>query len=200
MSHDGEITQTKQGYQATFTRELRHPPERVWAMLTDSQRVGLWYVRTEIEPRVGGRVVEHHEHAGENAVSHGTVTRFDPPRLFEHTWWDDEYASQGIENVVRWELHPTAAGTRLVLIHRFPDLDAAAVMMAGWHSFLDVLADVLGGADPAKHAPARGEIREGTFVETAPGRGVWKDRVALEARYQERVRAATTPGASRPRA
>jgi len=188
MNRDGDIRKTKDGYEAVFTRDLRHPPERVWAMLTDPGRIPLWFVPTEIEPRLGGKVVEHHTHAGEDAIGRGTITRFEPPRVFEHTWWDEEFAEAGLRNVIRWELHPTSTGTRLVLTHQFPELEGAWGSMTGWHIFVDVLIDVLDGADPKKHAAPRGEIHPSGFVETAPGRGAWTQRKALEAHYEAAVR------------
>ncbi|MFP5356529.1 MAG: SRPBCC domain-containing protein [Gemmatimonadota bacterium] len=200
MTHDGDIRRTNEGYEAVFTRELVHPPERVWAMLTEPGRIATWYVRCEIEPRLGGKIVEHHEHAGEDAIARGTITRFEPPRVFEHTWWDEEYAQAGLTNVLRWELHPTRTGTRLVLSHRFPELDGAWGSLAGWHILLRVLADVLDGADPTTHALPRGELRDEGFVEVTPGRGAWAERAALEKHYEEAVRgfsvshAASAPG------
>lgn len=198
MNRNGDIQKTTDGYQAVFTRELRHPPERVWAMLTDPERIGLWYVRCEIEPREGGLIIEHHEHAGADAISRGVITRFDPPRVLEHTWWDEDYAEAGLTNIIRWELSPTTTGTRLVLTHNFPELEGAWGSMAAWHIILDVLEDVLDGGDPKRHSPPRGELSVGAFVETTPGRGEWARRAEREAHYRDQVAAlsvAQTKGA-----
>ena len=181
MTQGGKITKTKDGYEALFTRELRHPPERVWAMLTEPERISLWYVRCEIEPRLGGKITEYHMHAGEDAIGRGTITRFDPPHVFEHTWWEDEYAEA---NVVCWELHPTKSGTRLVLKHRFPEIEGASSTLSGWHIFIEILGDVLDGADPQKHALPRGELQDAVFVETAPGRGAWAERSTVQHHYE----------------
>jgi hypothetical protein len=83
---------------------------------------------------------------------------------------------------VLWELFGETSGTRLILTHRRPRLDAGG--MAGAHISLDVLSAVLDGADPTAHAAPEGEFREGEFVQTRAGRGLWADREKLEQEYQ----------------
>lgn len=181
MNREGTIRKTKEGYESVFERRLAHPPERVWAMLTEPALIPRWYVRTELEPRAGGRIVEHHDHAGVSMA--GVVTRYEPPRVFEHTWWEDE-AEGRVAGSLRWELFPDGAGTRLVLTNRFRRLEGAHGSMAGWHICLDVLAAVLDGADPAAHAPPQGVFADGRFTETRAGRGRWADRARLEEGYK----------------
>ncbi len=184
MSRDGIIRKTKDGYESVFERHLPHPPERVWAMITDPKQIQKWYVRVEIEPRAGGRIVEHHDHVGLSMT--GRVTRYDPPRVFEHTWWENE-EEERIAGTVTWEVIPEGTGTRLVLTNRFSRLEGAQGSMAGWHICLDVMSAVLDGADPSAHAPPRGTFQNGRFIQTHPGRGRWADRERLENEYKKHL-------------
>jgi hypothetical protein len=128
--------------------------------------------------------VEHHDHVGMDAP--GTILRFEPPRVFEHTWWDDG-SQPGAANSIQWELDPARAGTRLVLRHRFTELEGAQGSMAGWHICLDVLEHVLRGGDPRDHAPPQGRMAGTNFTQTRPGRGRWLDHEKLEAEYQRAI-------------
>ncbi|HEX4250279.1 MAG TPA: SRPBCC domain-containing protein, partial [Pseudonocardia sp.] len=75
--------------------------------------------------------------AGGEQPMTGTVRQFDPPRLLEHEFGSD---------VLRWELLPTAGGTRLVLRHSFADGAWSSALAAGWHICLDVADALLAGA------------------------------------------------------
>jgi Activator of Hsp90 ATPase homolog 1-like protein len=60
------------------------------------------------------------------------------PELLEYTWGDD---------LLRWELEPSGAGTRLTLRHTLAQPGMDAMVAAGWHICLVVLARLLDG-DP----------------------------------------------------
>lgn len=181
MTERGIARSTPGGYEVTFQRHVTHRPERVWAMLTEPEKIETWFcARVEIEPRLGGRMVEHHDHVGVDV--HGEVTHWEPPRLFEHSWWfgDAQAAPRG---TVRWELvAEEESGTRLLVTHRRSSLDVGGI--TGAHTYLDVLCAVLDGDDPKAHAAPEGEFRNGEFVETRPGRGRWADREALQQEYE----------------
>lgn len=184
MEPPGVVRKLDSGYEIVFERRLHHAPERVWAMITDPSEIGKWYARTELEPRVGGRIVEHHDHVGFSMT--GEVTRFEPPRVFEHAWSMGE-GSERVSWSILWDLVEEGAGTRLVLRNRFGALDGAHGTLAGWHVCLDVMRDVLDGADPSAHAPPRGTFSDGRLVQTEPGRGRWADRERLEDEYRAYV-------------
>jgi len=185
------IHKTDDGYEATYERLLKHPPAKVWRAITDPERVKDWFVRTELEPRVGGRYVEHHDHVG--VSMEGTITRFDPPRAFEHTWWGQTPAGERDPRIL-WEIHPHGEGSRLVMTYRFPSLDGAHMAMAGWHICIDVLVAVLDGENPAAHLPPQGSFADGKFTVQIPGEGLWSRREALEAEYADNVAAQARHG------
>jgi uncharacterized protein YndB with AHSA1/START domain len=99
----------------SFVRELRHPPEMVWAALTEPEQLSEWspYAADEV-----------------------TVTRSEAPRLLECTWETD---------ALRWDLEAIDGGTRLTLRHTFADRDGAPRYAAGWHLCFDVLGHFLDG-------------------------------------------------------
>jgi uncharacterized protein YndB with AHSA1/START domain len=101
-----------------FVRPFAHPPERVWAALTEPGQVSAWapFVTDYDLSRPGD----------------------EPPRLLEYTWGDD---------VLRWELAPTERGTELTLRHTVGGADMMPKVAAGWHLCLRVAERLLDG-DP----------------------------------------------------
>ena len=144
---DGTVTTSGNTWTLRFERDLKHPIEKVWDALTNNVRLKDWLAEDgTIELRKGGSVrLNDHE-------IDSTIVDLDPPRVIEYGWsgphWDG--------GTVRWELSPTASGTRLELTHRmntmspeeiegfkerFPDLpegwDPLPSTLAGWHSILE---------------------------------------------------------------
>jgi uncharacterized protein YndB with AHSA1/START domain len=114
-------------------RRLAHPPQTVWAAVTEPERLATWFPTTvRAQPRVGGTVEF-------GFGPPGTVTDYDPPRLIAYTWGDDH---------LRWEVEPDGDGAQLRLVHTFADRAGAASFAAGWHACLAALA----GDDPGDMA------------------------------------------------
>ena len=143
-----EVSYTEDGgrYTLRFARDLRHPPERVWRMLTDPEAVGLWAPFTterdlgELGPLTLTMV------DGEIRVPMAAeVTVAERPKLLQYTWGED---------LLRWELDPTDAGTRLTLWHTLGDRDFLSKVAAGWHQCVRVLELDLDGTP---HPPVRGQ-------------------------------------------
>ncbi len=114
-------------------RELRHSPEKVWQALTDPAQLREW-APFDADGSLGmvGSTV-HLTWTGTSQVTETTVTRADAPEVLE---FDD----------MRWELEPSAGGTRLTLWHKI-DRRFIAWGAAGWHICFDVLQRLLAG-DP----------------------------------------------------
>lgn len=121
-----------------FTRELRHPPERVWAALTDPAELSAW-APFDADRALGAAGEATLTMAGEGGgePSRSTIRIADRPRLLEYTWDED---------VLRWEREPTDTGTRLVLYHTLQDRAWITRVSAGWHICLDVAARMMDGA------------------------------------------------------
>jgi uncharacterized protein YndB with AHSA1/START domain len=119
-----------------FERTVRHPPERVWAAVTERAELTAWHPTPfELERFVGGAVTYLPE-ADAPEMPPGEVTEYDPPRLLAYTWGED---------LLRWELRPHDDGCLLVLTHTFDDRFKAARDAAGWHVCLMALEAALEG-------------------------------------------------------
>ncbi|GHJ06327.1 hypothetical protein TPA0907_06940 [Micromonospora humidisoli] len=128
-----------------FVRELRHPPQRVWAALTDPAQLAGWApFLADRDLGTPGDVVLTLVDGDTTDAQPATVRRAEAPRLLEHTWGGD---------LLRWELTPTADGTRLTLWHTVADRGTLPMVAAGWHLCVDV-ADRLLAGDPV--GPVRG--------------------------------------------
>lgn len=128
-----------------FRRDLPHPPEKVWAALTDPGQLGQWSPYTadrDLGTTGDATLTMVDSDAGEHIPAE--VTRADRPTLLEYTWGTD---------LLRWELTPTGGGTLLVLHHTVKDRDWLPKVAAGWHLCLDVADHLLAG-DPV--GPIRG--------------------------------------------
>ncbi|SCF44587.1 SRPBCC family protein [Micromonospora mirobrigensis] len=128
-----------------LTRDLRHPPEKVWSALTEPGQLAQW------APFLASRDLGSPGEAtlgtvdGDRTVdAPATVRRADRPSLLEYTWGD---------SLLRWELAPAGTGTRLTLRQRIDRPEQAAMVAAGWHLCLDVAGHLLDG-DPV--GPIRG--------------------------------------------
>ena len=161
-----------------FERLLPGPIERVWEYLTASDKRATWLAAGVTELEVGGKVEMHFHNASlssrpdvpppekyrdlpEQMSFGGTVTRCEPPRLLAYTWdFENEHSE------VCYELEQRGDKVRLVLTHRnLASEDEILSVSGGWHTHLDILADVLEGREP---------------------RAFWKAHTANEAEYERR--------------
>jgi uncharacterized protein YndB with AHSA1/START domain len=121
-----------------FVRELRHPPEKVWSALTDPVQLKQWapFDAGRDLGRIGSAQITMAGGPPDTKPDDIEVRIADAPRLLEHTWGTD---------LLRWELQPTAQGTRLTLQHTVTDKSWAPKAAAGWHICLDVADRLLQG-------------------------------------------------------
>jgi uncharacterized protein YndB with AHSA1/START domain len=126
------------GWTLVFVRDLRHPPQRVWAALTEPDQLREWapFAADRNLGATGTATLSMID--GDVAVELpvATVNRAEPPTLLEYTWGKD---------LLRWELAPTAAGTRLTLRHTLAERDGITKVAAGWHLCLVVAEHLLDG-------------------------------------------------------
>ena len=122
-----------------FPRELHAAPERVWAALTEPAQLREW-APFDADRDLATNATATLTIAGgdESARSDATIHVAERPRVLEYTWGTD---------VLRWELEPSADGTRLTLRHTMANREMLAKVAAGWHICLDVLDRLLTG-DP----------------------------------------------------
>ena len=135
----GDVVVQSKGatFTLVFVRELPHPPQRVWGALTDPAELREWAPFDPQRPLgILGAVTLTMAGGDGTETSAAVVRHVEPPTLLEYTWESD---------VLRWELEPTAGGTRLTLRHTVEDKDWIPRVAAGWHICLDVAARMLGG-------------------------------------------------------
>ena len=131
-----------------YERLLAHPVERVWRALTESEQLRHWFPCDIVGPREAGATVSVPfwpdvvaKYSIPEPVLAGEIITWDPPRTFAWRW---------VTDVVIYELHPDAAGTRLVLTTWIDDFDAGlSNTAAGYHVCLDQLIDLVDTDAPA---------------------------------------------------
>lgn len=129
-----------------FERKYPHPPERVWAALTQPVELAQWYLtRARIDGRVGG-TIDFWAGPSQFHVT-GQILTWDPPRVFEHEWKVEPRSElpAGEDAVIRWDLRPVEGGTLLRLRHRHLRRATASGFAPGTHAFLDRLDAQLAG-------------------------------------------------------
>lgn len=135
-----------------FVRPLPHPPEQVWAALTDPARLDQWApFAAARDLSVPGDTTLTMVDGPDRTDTPATVLRAEPPSLLEYTWGDDR---------LRWELTPADGGTVLTLRHTFAERDGAPMYAAGWHLCATVLARLLTG-DPVGVIRGRDALAHG---------------------------------------
>ena len=122
-----------------LVRQLQHSPDKVWQALTDPAELSQWapFDADTNMGAAGAHVKLTTVGVPGPHVTETTITKADAPKLLEYNW--------GGFNV-RWQLEPSATGTRLTL---WSNIDRRFISMgaAGWHICLDVLDHYLDG-DP----------------------------------------------------
>ena len=113
-----------------LVRQLRHSPEKVWQALTEPAHLREW-APFDADGNLGTVGTVKLTWAGTPTPLETTVTRADAPKVLEY-------------NDMRWELEPSAGGTRLKLWHNI-DRRFISWGAAGWHIAFDVLDRLLAG-------------------------------------------------------
>jgi uncharacterized protein YndB with AHSA1/START domain len=120
-----------------LVRELRHPPELVWAALTDPAQLAEWApFDADRNLSQAGPVTMSIARTPNPQVFETAVKRAEAPRVLEYSWGGSD---------LRWELEPLDGGTRLTLWHNI-DRRFIAWGAAGWHICFEVLERLLAGA------------------------------------------------------
>ena len=137
--------------------QIAAPPGRVFQALTDRAQALQWGASDlfemkvwEMDPRPGGKwQFISKELQGKNANKeyehHGEILEIDPPRLLVYTWFTDWHEPPSHRTVVRWELTPTANGTKVKLTHSgLRQLPAACKAYSqGWPGLMQALKNFL---------------------------------------------------------
>lgn len=154
---NGTLEQTAAGPCLRFTRQLSHPPEKVWRALTEPEHLAAWFPDTIVIERWEVGAPLRFENAPVPGGSFdGEVLAYEPPRLVEFRWGTD---------VIRLELEPDGDGTKLTLLDTLDELGKAARDGAGWHVCLDQLEHHLDGTTPPCSASERWRELHPSYIE-----------------------------------
>ena len=163
MSEKGEISKVPS---VRFTRTLPGPVEKVWAFITEPHRLPSWFGNdSTIEPRQGGKVSLMGGHI------RGVVTQWIALRRLAYTWnvfMPGQTVSDYPESYLTLEVAPG----KLTLTH-LPVLEPFVKPNAmGWHTFLDMVEDEVGGqpVQPRETYMKRNAERYGVDPSKLPGR------------------------------
>lgn len=149
--------------------EIAAPPERVFQALTDGKQLYEWWGKEpsvelsvfEMDARRGGRWrfqckpasgASHgavgdqlHRNRQQEFEAHGEVLECDPPRLLVWSWAANWHEHPDHRTIVRWELTPTQAGTRVRVTHSELAQESVARKDygSGWLGVLQLLKNFL---------------------------------------------------------
>lgn len=131
------IQKVEGGYIARFDRPLKHSVEKVWAALTDNDKLARWMSNLQVEDlRIGGNMKFDMKDESGTFIDM-KITDFQPYSVLEFDWGNDR---------VRFELYPKPEGCLLVLNEFISALtDHTPKDLSGWHICLDRMYAVLDG-------------------------------------------------------
>jgi uncharacterized protein YndB with AHSA1/START domain len=135
-----------------FTRQLAHPPEKVWRALTEAEHLEAWFPTTIEGEFVPGAPLAFSFTRPALPRMSGRMLACEPPKLLELVW-DDE--------TLRFELTAHESGTLLGFTATFGEVGKAARDAAGWHVCLDRLVAATDG-------PAAGWSEDERWREVHP--------------------------------
>lgn len=137
---EAEITRASDGGRLRFERTFPHPIEKVWAALTERDRLAEWIGPGEIEPRRGGAIRIVFSGVEPPAVLTSIVDEIDPPRMLQFRFDD----GVGDDNMLRIELAEHGDTTHFVLKQiQVPSDRDLTDNAAGWHVRIDMLGTSL---------------------------------------------------------
>jgi uncharacterized protein YndB with AHSA1/START domain len=129
----GELIQQGGRWQLRFTRQLPHPPDKVWRAITEPEHLEAWFPQRVVgEWKVGAPL----KFLSQYGDFDGEVIAVDPKASVEFRWGTD---------IIRLEIAPHGQGTTLTLLDTIDQVGKAARDSAGWHECLDRLDDHLNG-------------------------------------------------------
>jgi len=147
---DATVEEADGHWTLVFVRDLRHPPERVWAALTDPDQLDAWApFRPDRDLSGTGPATLVMVDGDTHVPLDATIHRAEPPHRLEYTWGTD---------LLRWDLTPNGpTGTRLTLRHTVSGREWLAKVAAGWHLCVTVAERLLDGepVGPIRGAAAR---------------------------------------------
>ena len=138
--------QTPDGARLELTRRFAQPIEKVWDAITDPDRLSRWMGIEwlgDAGPLENGARFDY-RFANTDMESRGHVLAIDPPRVFEHSWFENIPPAA----IIRWALEHDGPGCILTLTHMAGPPEDGPRTAAGWSQLLEALEAELDGHPP----------------------------------------------------
>jgi uncharacterized protein YndB with AHSA1/START domain len=131
------IEKTEGGYMATYNRPLNYSAEKVWAALTQNDKLEKWMPNLEVKDLHPNGTIQFNMNDGTGSSFDMKILDYKEYALLQYEWG---------EGWVRFELYPKDDGCLLLLKDFIPNLsDHTPKDLAGWHVCLDVFIALLDG-------------------------------------------------------
>lgn len=132
QKHDG-------GYFVRYDRPLNHSVEKVWAAMTENDKLAKWMPNLQVEDLREGGTIRFDMQDGTDACIPMEILDYQLHSVLAFKWGEDR---------VRFELYPKHEGCLLVLKEFVGTLTAHSPKdFAGWHVCLDRMSALLEGQD-----------------------------------------------------
>ncbi|QGQ93559.1 SRPBCC family protein [Paenibacillus psychroresistens] len=129
------IKKAEEGYTARYERNLQHSVEKVWAGLTENDKLAKWFSELEVDSLRKGGTIKFN--MPDETFIGLEIIELTLNSVLEFTW---------DEGIVRFELYPEPEGCCLILIEKMAKItDHTPRDLAGWHVCLAVLGLLLDG-------------------------------------------------------
>ncbi|CAH0345411.1 SRPBCC family protein [Bacillus sp. CECT 9360] len=131
------IEKVEGGYVARYDRPLKHSAEKVWAALTENDKLAKWMSNLQVDELRKGGTIRFDMKDGSGTFIDMKILDYQEYSVLEYEWGKDR---------VRFELYPKTDGCLLVLKEFISTLtDHTSKDLSGWHVCLDVLSALLEG-------------------------------------------------------
>ena len=131
------IEKVEGGHIARYDRPLKHSVEKVWAAITQNDKLVRWMPNLHVVDLKQDGTIKFNMNDGTGNSFDIKIRDFKENEVLEYEWGD---------GWVRFELHPKPEGCLLVLKEFISTInDHTSKDLAGWHVCLDVLIDLLNG-------------------------------------------------------
>jgi len=147
-----EVNEGAHGYELRFVRWYPQPIEKVWAALTQPDRLADWLAAAEVEPRRGGAFRLHWQVQDHRMT--GVIVVCEPPTHLAWTWPDPQHPN----SVVSWRLAPENSGTRVTFTQDALPASVLPDVATGWHTHLEGLPEAAAGRSAPWRADREREI------------------------------------------
>ena len=131
------IEKVEGGHIARYDRPLKHSVEKVWAAITQNDKLDRWMPNLQVVDLKQDGTIKFNMNDGTGNSFDIKIRDYKENEVLEYEWGD---------GWVRFELHPKPEGCLLVLKEFISTInDHTSKDLAGWHVCLDVLIDLLNG-------------------------------------------------------